>query len=59
MIQIMKVDSLQDVCDIVSALIKNRYICETKSVYKKSPRDRDIDYFEISYWIECDEEDTK
>lgn len=59
MIQKIRIRALQDVLDIVCVLIRNNYTCETKSVYKKFPEERSIDYFEIAYWRndENDEQD--
>ena len=51
MIQKLKVHTMQDVSDVVCILVKNKYICEAKAVYKKFPEDEhSIDFFQISYW---------
>lgn len=59
MIQKIRISALQDVSDIVCVLIKNNYTCETKSVYKKFPEERSIDYFEIAYWRNDEQEDRR
>ena len=59
MIQKIRISALQNVLDIVGVLIRNNYTCETKSVYKKFPEERSIDYFEIAYWRNDEQEDTK
>ena len=56
MIQKLEVHAMQDVSDLVCILIKNNYICEAKSVYKKFPEEHNVVYFEISYWRNNDRE---
>lgn len=49
-LQIIKIyHQLQSVEQIVGILIRNKYICHVKSVYKSFPENNVIDYFEICY----------
>ena len=56
MIQKIQVHALQDVSDTICTLSRNKYICEVKAVNKKFPNECDIDYFEISFWRNGEDE---
>lgn len=43
-------NSMNDVENVTSCLLRNGYTVTCKTIYKKFPEERDIDFFRIEYW---------
>ena len=48
--QHIKLYCIQDVSDMVGVLIRNGYTCKASVIYKKFPREHDIDCFMVSFY---------